>query len=172
MDISYRRDLVDASAFVAGNATIVGDVRIAAQASIWFGCVLRAEHAPIVVGSGTNIQDLSVVHSDVGKPCVFGDDVTVGHRAVVHSATVGDNALIGIGAIVLDGCRIGRGALIGAGAVVPEGTIIPPHHLALGVPARLIRVLTDEEIDRQRAIASQYVALSRAFLADRGATPR
>lgn len=167
MDISYHPETIDATAYVAQNATVVGDVRIAAQANVWFRCVLRAEHAPIVVGARTNIQDLTVVHSDAGKPCVFREDVTVGHRSVVHGATVEDGALIGIGAVLLDGSRIGRSALIGAGAVVTEATVIPPRHLALGVPARVVRVLTDEEIDGQLAVAAYYVAHARAFLVAR-----
>ena len=167
MDISYNPHFIDVTAFVAPNATIIGEVHLAVQASVWFGCVLRAEHAPIVVGARTNIQDLTVVHSDVQQPCVFGEMVTVGHRAVVHAATVEDGALIGIGAIVLSGASIGRGALVGAGAVVPEGATIPARHLALGVPARVVRELSDAELKHQRAIAAQYVEHARAFLAAR-----
>jgi carbonic anhydrase/acetyltransferase-like protein (isoleucine patch superfamily) len=163
MDARRRPQLIDKTAFVAPNATIIGEVHIAADASVWYGCVLRAELAPIIVGVGTNIQDLTMVHSDEDQPCVLGVSVTVGHRAVIHGATIEDGALVGIGAIVLNGAIVGEGALIGAGAVVPERTIIPARHLALGVPARIVRVLSETEVEQQRAIAASYVAHSRAF---------
>ena len=163
MDALYHPQLIDKKAFVAPNATIIGEVHIAADASVWYGCVLRAELAPIIVGIGTNIQDLTMVHADAQQPCVFGASVTVGHRAVIHGATIEDGALVGIGAIVLNGAVVGEEALIGAGAVVPERAIIPARHLALGVPARVVRVLSEAEVQNQRAIAAYYVGHSRAF---------
>lgn len=154
----YRDELVDDSAYIAENATIVGSVQIGPEASVWFGCVLRGDNEPIVIGARTNVQDLTVIHTDEGVPCTVGTGVTVGHRAVVHGATVKDGALIGIGAIVLNGAIVGREAMIGAGAVVTEDQVIPPRHLALGVPAKVIRELTGEEIERLRAFAAHYVS--------------
>jgi carbonic anhydrase/acetyltransferase-like protein (isoleucine patch superfamily) len=168
------RQLLEA-AFIAPNATLLGDVRLGAGASVWYGCVLRADLAPIIVGDSTNIQDLTVVHVDTGRPCLIGASVTVGHRAVIHAATIEDGALIGIGAIVLSGAFVGEGALVGAGAVVTESAVVPAGHLALGVPARVVRPLTDPEIRNQRHIAESYVA--QAFRAaaspsqDRGGAP-
>jgi carbonic anhydrase/acetyltransferase-like protein (isoleucine patch superfamily) len=156
---------VHKTAFIAPTATLIGDVRIASGASVWFGCVLRADLAPIIVGAGTNIQDLTVVHVDHRHPCLIGASVTVGHRAVIHGATIEDGALVGIGAIVLSGATVCEGALVGAGAVVTEGLIVPAGHLALGVPARIVRPLTDAEIQQQRDIAAGYVAQARAMRA-------
>jgi carbonic anhydrase/acetyltransferase-like protein (isoleucine patch superfamily) len=168
MDISYHPELVDDSVYVASNATILGEVRVAAQASVWFGCVLRGDNAPITVGAQTNVQDLTVIHTDEGVPCSLGVGVTVGHRAVLHGATIADGALVGIGAIVLNGATVGKEAMIGAGAVVTEGQVIPPHHLALGVPAKVIRALTDEEIEHLRAATAHYVARAEAFRTNGG----
>ena len=165
MDMAYHPENIHPTAYVAPNATLVGAVHIAAEASVWFGCVLRGDNAPIIVGACTNVQDLTVIHTDVGGPCTLGKEVTVGHRAVLHSATVEDGALVGIGAIVLSGAVVGREALVGAGAVVPEGRTIPARHLALGVPAQVMRELTDEEIERSRASAAHYVLRGQAFLA-------
>ncbi|MDY7077983.1 MAG: gamma carbonic anhydrase family protein [Chloroflexota bacterium] len=164
MNITYHPELVHATAYVAPGATIVGEVHIAAEASIWFGCVLRGDDAPIIVGARTNVQDLTVVHADEGEPCKLGAGVTIGHRAVLHSATVEDGALVGIGAILLNGAVVGREALVGAGALVTEGMVIPPRHLVLGVPARVVRELTDEEIERSHTFAAHYVARAQAFL--------
>lgn len=165
MDITYHPDLIDDSAYVASNATIIGQVRIAAQASVWFGCVLRGDNEPITIGARTNVQDLTVIHTDRGIPCTLGTGVTVGHRVVLHGATIADGALIGIGAIVLNGATVGKEALIGAGAVVTEGQAIPPRHMALGVPAKVVRELTDEEIEELRAAAAHYVGRAEAFRA-------
>lgn len=168
MDISHHPELIDDTAFVASNATIVGDVRIAAQASVWFGCVLRGDNEAITIGARTNVQDLTVIHTDEGVPCRLGMGVTVGHRAVLHGATIADGALVGIGAIVLNGATVGKEALIGAGAVVIEGEVIPPQHLALGLPAKVVRALTDDEIEQLRGAATHYVARSKAFRTNGG----
>ena len=163
MDVTYHPELVHSTAYVAPNATVIGDVRIAAEASVWFGCVLRGDNEPIEIGPRTNVQDLTVIHTDEGIPCILGAGVTVGHRAVLHGATIGDGALIGIGAIVLNGASVGSEALIGAGALVTEGQVVPPRHLALGAPAKVVRELTEEEIERLRAAAAHYVARAEAF---------
>lgn len=148
---------VHPSAFVASNATLIGDVTVEAEASIWFGCVLRAEEAPIVIGPQSNVQDLTVVHTDADKPCHVGRGVTIGHRAVLHGATVGDGALIGIGAIVLNGAVVGEEAIVAAGAVVPEGAVIPPRSLAVGLPARVVRPLTEADLERSRRATARYL---------------
>ncbi len=163
MDITYHPELIHETAYVASNATMLGQVRIGAAASVWFGCVLRGEDQPITIGPRTNVQDLTVIHTDEGIDCRVGTGVTIGHRAVVHGAKIGDGALIGIGAIVLNEAHVGDEALVGAGAVVTEGQIIPPRHMALGVPARVVRELTDEEIERLHAAAAHYVARAELF---------
>ncbi|MEX1178245.1 MAG: gamma carbonic anhydrase family protein [Nitriliruptor sp.] len=125
-------------AFLAETATVAGNVQLASGVSIWFGTVLRAEHAPITVGVDTNLQDNSVVHTDPTWPCAIGDRVTVGHRVILHGCTVEDDVLIGMGAVVMNGAVIGEGAVVGAGAVVTEGTVVPPRTIAVGVPAKIL----------------------------------
>jgi carbonic anhydrase/acetyltransferase-like protein (isoleucine patch superfamily) len=164
VDITHHPELIHPTAYVAPNATIVGEVHVAARASIWFSSVLRGDNAPIIIGEHTNIQDLGMIHVDEGEPCALGVGVTVGHRAVLHSATIEDWALIGIGAVVLNGAIVGQEALVGAGALVTKGMIIPPRHLALGVPARVVRRLTDEEVARSHRSAARYVARAQAFM--------
>ena len=127
---------ISETAFVAPGATVAGNVAIGAGASVWFGCVVRSEKAPVVIGAETNLQDLSVIHTDAGFPTTLGARVTVGHRVVLHGCTVHDDALIGMGAVVLNGAVVGRGAVVGAGAIVREGMEIPPLTLAVGVPAK------------------------------------
>ncbi len=157
------RPKIHPSVFIAPNAIVVGDVTVEEEASIWFGCVLRAEEAPIHIGPRSNIQDLTVIHTDVNRPCRVGAGVTVGHRAVLHGAVVEDGALIGIGAIVLNGAIVGAEAIVGAGAVVPESAIIPPRTLALGVPVKVVRELREEEVQRLRRDAAHYVEKARAY---------
>src|SRR5690242_749888 len=123
--------------YIAPTATLIGDVTIQDGASVWFGCVLRGDVAPIVVGRRSNIQDNSIIHGEDGCPTVIGDDVTVGHGAIVHAATVGDRVLVGMGAVLLSRCRIGDDTIIGARALVTEDVQIPPGSLAIGVPARV-----------------------------------
>ena len=155
-------------AWVAPGATVVGDVELGPGASVWYGCVLRGDVNWIRVGARTNIQDQSVLHvSRDGFPCELGDEVTVGHRAVVHGCRVGDGALIGIGAIVLDGAEIGSEALVGAGAVVTPGAVVPDGMLAVGIPARVVRPLRAEEREKQRRRALEYVENARVHAASR-----
>jgi carbonic anhydrase/acetyltransferase-like protein (isoleucine patch superfamily) len=137
----------------------MGDVRLGAQASVWYQCVLRGDMAPIVVGERSNIQDLTMVHVDEGVPCTIGADVGVGHRCILHGCTVEDDCLIGMGSILLNGVRVGTGSVIGAGAVVTEGTHVPPGSLVLGVPARVRGQVDDALRDRIRATVAHYVAL-------------
>jgi carbonic anhydrase/acetyltransferase-like protein (isoleucine patch superfamily) len=130
-------DIAD-EVFLAPNATVAGRVTLARGVSVWFGSVLRSEKATISVGADTNLQDLTIVHTDAEAPVVVGERVTVGHRVVLHGCTVGDDALIGMGAVVMNGARIGVGAVVGAGAVVTEGTVVPDGGLAVGVPAKVL----------------------------------
>ena len=150
---------IDPTAWVHPAATVVGDVTLAAQVSVWPGAVLRGDVDLIRIGEETNVQDGAVLHCDDGQPCLIGKRVTIGHRAVVHGCTVEDGALIGIGAVVLSGAVIGAGALIAAGAVVGEGKKIPPHSLVMGVPARVLRPLSDEQRERVARGYKTYVAL-------------
>lgn len=158
-----KRPVVHPTAFIAPNAVLIGDVTVEAEASVWFGCVLRAEEAPIVIGPRTNVQDLTVVHTDAGKPCRLGAEVTVGHRAVLHGTMVEDRAFIGIGAILLNDSVVGKEAMIGAGAVVPEGAVIPPRVLAVGIPARVVRPLEERDLRRAREAVAWYVEQARAY---------
>jgi carbonic anhydrase/acetyltransferase-like protein (isoleucine patch superfamily) len=148
-------------AWAAPSADLIGDVRLGAHASIWFGAVIRADNTPIMIGDGSNIQDGAVGHSDPGAPLIIGAGVTVGHQAILHGCTVRDGALVGMGARVLNGAVIGERCLIGAGALVTEGKHFEPGMLIVGTPARAIRALTDTEI--------AALALSAAHYADKAA---
>jgi len=154
---------VAASAFVAPNATVIGDVRVGAEASIWFGAVLRGDRDRIEIGASTNVQDNVTVHLDPGHPAVIGDGVTIGHAAIVHGCTIEANCLIGMGATILTGARIGRDSIVGAHALVTERKEFPPGSLIVGVPARAVRTLTEAEIEGIRASAAGYVAHARTF---------
>lgn len=154
---------IDPSAFVASNAIVRGKVTIGANAVVLFGVVIRAEEDEVHVGESTNIQDNAVVHCDAGFPTRIGSRTTVGHGAVVHGAAIGDGCLVGIGALALNGSRLGRGAWLAAGAVLPENRSIPDWTLAAGVPARPIRDLTDDEIERQRSGVLTYLELGSHY---------
>ena len=140
------KPVIHESAFVAENATVRGSVTIGPEAGIYFGAVLRAETAPITVGEGANIQDNCIVHADPGFPAVIGRDCTVGHAAILHGCTIGDNTLVGMGAIVLNGAVVGRDCIVAAGALVTQGAVIPDGSMVMGAPARVRRPLTPEEI--------------------------
>ncbi|GAA4285152.1 gamma carbonic anhydrase family protein [Brevibacterium daeguense] len=147
---------IDPSAFVAPGATLIGDVRIGPGSSIYYGCVLRADRNSITIGAGTNVQDSTVMHSDPGKPVVVGDRVSIGHRALVHGCIVGDDVLVGMSSTLLNECRIGSGSLVAAGAVVLEGTEVPERSLVAGIPGKVRRQLTDEDLLRVHANAQSY----------------
>jgi carbonic anhydrase/acetyltransferase-like protein (isoleucine patch superfamily) len=148
------------AAFIAPNATVMGHVTIASGVSIWYGAVVRGDIEVIQLGRSTNIQDGAILHGDPGKPTILEDCVTVGHRAVVHSAHIESGCLIGIGAIVLDGVRVGAGSIIGAGAVVTKD--IPPRSLVVGVPGKVIRQLEPAEVDHLITHAQHYEQLALA----------
>lgn len=151
---------VDATSFVAPTASVIGRVTLAANASVFYGAVLRGDIDSISIGAGSNVQDNVSMHTDVGIKLTVGSGVSVGHNAVVHGCTVEDDCLIGMGAIILNHAVIGAGSLVAAGAVVLEGTVIPPGSLVAGVPAKVRRELTDEERKHVRANAAHYVELA------------
>lgn len=154
----------DASVWLAPTAVVIGDVHLGAEASVWFGAMLRGDVHYIRIGAATNIQDLAVVHVSRGThPCVIQDEVTVGHSAILHGCTVEDQCLIGMGAVVLDGAVVGRGSVVGAKAVVTRDTVIPPRSLVLGAPARVLRPVSDAELDSIRDNARHYVRLARIY---------
>ncbi|QDU68242.1 gamma carbonic anhydrase family protein [Engelhardtia mirabilis] len=159
---------IEDGAFRAFDAIVTGDVTLAEDVGIWFGCVLRGDDAPLTVGRRTNIQDLTMVHADTGVPNVIGSEVTVGHRCVLHGAVVEDHCLIGMGAVLLGGSRVGAGSIVAAGAVVREGFEVPPGSLVAGVPAKVLRPVTEAEQAAIRASAAGYVSKIRRYLADPG----
>lgn len=163
LDINRYPDQISRSAFIAPNATIVGNVSIGDDCAILFGAVIRGDTAPIRIGAGSNVQDLCCLHADPGFPCTIGSNVTLGHRAVVHGATLADNILIGIGAIVLNGAKIGQWSIIAAGALVPEGKAIPPRSLVMGVPGKIIRETTDSDFEMIRHAAQHYVEVGKRY---------
>jgi carbonic anhydrase/acetyltransferase-like protein (isoleucine patch superfamily) len=143
--------------WVAPNATIIGNVTLKMNASIWYGAVLRGDNDPIIIGENSNIQDGSILHTDLGSPLTVGDGVTVGHLAMLHGCAIGDNSLIGIGAVILNGARIGRNCLIGAKALITEGKDIPDNSLVMGAPGKVIRQLDPAQIEGLRLSALHYV---------------
>lgn len=154
-----------AEVFVASGAQLIGDLEIGAQSSIWFNVVIRADVHHIRIGARTNIQDNTTVHVTEGKaPCIIGNDVTVGHNAIVHACTVEDLALIGMGAIILDQAVIGTMSIVGAGALVTQGKIFPPRSLIIGSPAKAVRMLTDQEVEGLRESAQHYVDTAQGYM--------
>jgi gamma-carbonic anhydrase len=150
--------------YVAPTATLIGDVTLEEGASVWFGCVLRGDVSPIVVGARSNIQDNTVIHGEDGCPTLIGSDVTVGHGAIIHAATVGDRVLVGMGAVLLSRCTIGPDTIIGARALVTQNSEVEAGSLVLGMPAKRVRPLTDEERDRILGSAEHYVRHAARYL--------
>ena len=150
-------------AWVAPDAAVIGDVLLGADASVWFGAILRGDNARISIGAGCNIQDGCVLHVDAGFALSLDDEVTVGHRAVLHGCRIGARCLVGIGAIVLNGADIGRECLLGAGALVKEGAVIPERSLVLGVPGRVVRQISDAEAEGFAASAREYMEKARRY---------
>jgi carbonic anhydrase/acetyltransferase-like protein (isoleucine patch superfamily) len=163
LNFEGKRPMVSEKAFVAENATVIGEVTIGECSSIWYNVVLRGDIAPISVGNNTSVQDGSIVHCDIGVPTVIGNNVTIGHNVILHACKIGDSSLIGIGAIVLDGAEVGKGAIIGAGAIVTPRTKIPPFAMALGIPAKVVRNLTEEEVENLKKHVMDYVALMKRY---------
>lgn len=148
---------------VTSGAQLIGDLVVGEQSSIWFNVVIRADVARIRIGARTNVQDNTTVHVSEGVPCLIGDDVTIGHNAIVHACTVENLCLIGMGAIILDGAVIGEGSLVGAGALVTQGKKFPPRSLIIGSPAKAVRTLTDEELAGLRESAAHYITTARGY---------
>ncbi|SMH37615.1 Carbonic anhydrase or acetyltransferase, isoleucine patch superfamily [Rathayibacter oskolensis] len=155
-----RAPVIATTAWVAPGATLVGSVELGERSSVWYGAVLRAENARITLGRGSNLQDGVVVHVDAGFDATIGEDVSVGHHAVLHGCTLESDVLVGMNATVLNGAVIGTGSLVAAGAVVLEGTVVPPGSLVAGVPAKVRRDLTDEERAGIRRNAASYLELT------------
>lgn len=153
---------LDPEAFTAPTSVVLGNVTMAAGASVWYHAVLRGDCEFISVGAGSNIQDNSTVHADIGFPAVIGDHVTVGHNAVLHGCVIEDNVLVGMGSTVLNGARVGAGSIVAANALVPQGMQVPPGSLVAGVPAKVRRELTQEERDVVTLNAEHYVLLAMA----------
>ena len=167
---------VNPSAWIAPGATVIGDTEIGEESSVWFGCVVRGDVHRIRIGDRTNIQDLSMIHvthwknpdmSD-GHPTLIGNDVTIGHRVMLHGCTIEDACLIGMSATILDGAVIGRESIVGAGALVTGGKVFPPRSLILGSPARAVRTLSDEEVAELYASAKRYVGFMREYTENSG----
>ncbi|MEO1327506.1 MAG: gamma carbonic anhydrase family protein [Pseudomonadota bacterium] len=158
-----RPELVGDGQWVSDTADVIGKVTLHADASVWFGSVLRGDMERITVGARTNIQDHSVLHTDAGFPLVLGEGVTVGHRVMLHGCQIGDSALIGIGATVLNGAIIGANSLVGAHALVTEGKTFPEGVLIMGTPAKVVRELSEQEIAHLKLSAEHYVANARRF---------
>jgi carbonic anhydrase/acetyltransferase-like protein (isoleucine patch superfamily) len=151
---------------LAPGATVVADVRLGKDVSVWYGCVARGDLAPVVVGDRSNLQDGTVIHVADNGPCILGEDVVVGHRVMLHACRVEDACLIGMQATLLDDCVIGEGSIVGAGALVTQRTKIPRHSLALGAPAKVVRTLDPRAADEHRALAGKYLRVKENYLRD------
>ncbi|MFT6275637.1 MAG: carbonic anhydrase/acetyltransferase-like protein (isoleucine patch superfamily) [Halioglobus sp.] len=161
-----RVTLVGEGHFIADSAAVIGSVTLQADASVWFGCVLRGDVESIDIGARSNIQDGTIIHADAGFPTVVGEDVTVGHNAMLHGCEIGDGSLVGINAVVLNGAKVGKGCLIGANALVTEGMIIPDGSLVLGSPAKIKTTLTEDQQLGLKMNAEHYVANAHRFAID------
>lgn len=160
---------LDDESWIAPDANLIGKVRVAAGASVWFGCTLRGDNEYITVGQGSNVQENCVLHTDMGYPLTIGRDCTIGHKAMLHGCTIGDESLIGMGATVLNGAKIGKNCLIGAGALITEGKEIPDGSLVMGAPGKIVRQLDEAAIEALRKSAAGYQANAKRFRA--GMTP-
>lgn len=160
----------DEDFWVAPTAVVIGDVVLKSGSSIWFGAIIRGDNERITVGQGSNIQENSVLHTDMGFPLTIGTDCTIGHRAMLHGCTIGNNSLIGMGATVLNGAKIGNNCLIGAGALITEGKVIPDGSLVVGAPGKVVRQLDATAIENLRLSAVSYQDNMRRFKA--GLTPK
>ena len=154
---------IDATAYVADSATLIGKVTLEQDASVWSGVTIRGDNERITIGQGSNVQEGTVMHTDMGFPLTIGNNVTIGHQAMLHGCTVGDGSLIGIQAVILNGARIGKGCLVGAGALVTEGKEFPDYSLIVGAPAKVVRTLDADAVQRLQLSAASYVARGRLF---------
>ena len=159
-NVTIKTPQIHESAFIADGARVIGDVILKAESSIWYNTVARADINQIVIGERSNIQDNSVIHLENDQGVLVGNDVTVGHNAIIHGCTIGDGALIGMGAIIMNGVSIGKGAVVGAGAVVKENMIVNDYELVVGVPARVVKTLSSSTYDDNVKWAKKYVQLA------------
>lgn len=164
--IGTKQPQVHASAFIAKEATLVGEVIVGEQSSFWFGAVARGDNEPIRIGARCNVQEGAVLHADPGFPLTLHDEVSIGHQAMVHGCTVGEGSLIGIQAVVMNGAVIGKESLVGAGALVTEGKVFPERSLILGSPAKVVRQLSDEDVARLRKTAAGYARRAEQYRQD------
>ena len=171
--IEERRIVVEGDWYVAPSADVIGSVRLGHQASVWFNCVLRGDSDWIVIGAGTNVQDGSIIHTDTDFPTHIGTNVTIGHRALLHSCTVGDNSMIANGAMVLDRARIGRNCVIAAGAFIPPDKIIPDGSVVMGSPGKIVREVTERDLAMIRSAGEGYRQRAASYRASLkgGASP-
>lgn len=158
-----KQPQVGHNAWIAPNATVIGNVHLGANASIWWNATLRGDNDPIYIGDNSNIQDGSVLHTDEGFPMHIGNDVTVGHLVMLHGCTVGDGSLIGIGSVILNRAIIGKGCIVGANTLIPEGKVFPDRVLIVGSPGKVIRQLTDDDVAKLKKSAEHYVANARRY---------
>jgi carbonic anhydrase/acetyltransferase-like protein (isoleucine patch superfamily) len=149
--------------FMAGNATVIGDVTVGKQVGIWFGAVIRADKDRIIIGDRSNIQDNCVVHTSKGFPVTIGNDVSVGHGAILHGCTIGDQVLVGMGAIIINGARVGNGSIIGAGAVITEGKDIPANSVVIGVPGKVVKQADPDQQQHILNNAASYIELAKEY---------
>ena len=163
-----RAPQIDATAYIADGAQLIGDVVLGSGVSVWFNAVLRGDTERISVGAGSNVQDGAILHADPGFPCAVGTGVVTGHGAILHGCQIGDDCLIGMGAVVLNGARIGPGSIVAAGAVVPEGKEFPPRSLIMGVPAKVVREATTQDLEQIAAGARHYQERARLYQAELG----
>ena len=163
------KDAAGSPAFVAPSAAVSGEIALGRDCSLWHNTTLRGDLAPISVGARSNIQDGAVLHVETTHPCIVGEDVTIGHGAIVHGCRIGDRCLIGMGAIILNGAEIGEECIVGAGALVTEGKKIPPRSLVLGMPGKVARSIGDEEVEKILENAASYLRLARQAEAEAGA---
>ncbi len=160
----FSKPSIDPSAFVAETACIVGSVRLEAESSVWYGAVLRGDEAAITVSKKANVQDNAVVHSDRGEDVLIGEGVTVGHGAIIHGCTIGKYSMIGMGAVILSKAQVGERCIIGAGAVVKEKDVIPDGSMVVGVPGKIIKQLTPEQMKYLEGNCEEYVRLAKKYL--------
>ena len=153
----------EASTWIAPDATVIGKVRLAKETGVWFGAVLRGDNEEISIGAGSNVQEHSMLHTDMGYPLKVGENCTIGHRAILHGCTIGDNSLVGMGAIILNGAKIGKNCLVGAGALVTEGKEFPDNSLIVGSPAKVVRELDEKAAEGLTKSAELYIANGKRF---------
>ena len=161
----HHPELIHPTAFIAPSAIVVGQVTIGAQASVWFGVVIRGDVEAVTIGPQSNVQDGCILHADPGEPCRLGARVSLGHGAIVHAAIIEDEVLIGIRATVLNGARVGHGSLVAAGALIPPGMVVPPESLVMGLPGRVVRAVSDEDRARIQRTAEHYIEYARTYAA-------